>query len=113
MLISEMVDRTKLKLHSSKITKVEKPEILIAGCGTGQHSIGSAARFKGSKVLAIDLSLSSLAYAKRKTEEIAIKDISYMQADILDLANLDSNLISSKVLVFYIIWIIQRQDGKF
>ena len=41
----------------------EKPNILVAGCGTGQHSIGTAARFKSSKVLAIDLSLSSLSYA--------------------------------------------------
>jgi cysteine synthase len=27
-----------------KLLKSEKPEILIAGCGTGQHSIGTAAR---------------------------------------------------------------------
>ena len=62
---------------------------MIAGCGTGQHSIGTAARFKGSKVLAIDLSLSSLAYAKRKTEEHGIENIKYMQADILDLNKLN------------------------
>ena len=35
--------------------------------------------------MAIDLSLSSLAYAKRKTEELGIQSIEYMQADILDL----------------------------
>jgi SAM-dependent methyltransferase len=88
-LISNNVEEIKLKLHENKITKIEKPEILIAGCGTGQHSIGTASRFKSSKVLAIDLSLSSLTYAKRKTSELAIENIEYMQADILDLSKLN------------------------
>ncbi len=87
--ISKVVDDIKLKLHDNKITKAKNPDILIAGCGTGQHSITTAARFKSSKVLAIDLSLSSLAYAKRKTEELAIENIEYMQADILDLGKLN------------------------
>jgi tetratricopeptide (TPR) repeat protein/2-polyprenyl-3-methyl-5-hydroxy-6-metoxy-1,4-benzoquinol methylase len=87
--ISNVVDQIKLKLHDNKITEVDEPKILIAGCGTGQHSIGTASRFKSSKVLAIDLSLSSLTYAKRKTEELAIENIEYMQADILDLGKLN------------------------
>ena len=86
--ISKMVDEIKLKLFNNKIKEVQSPNILIAGCGTGQHSIGTAARFKGSKTLAIDLSLSSLSYAKRKTEELGIQNIDYMQADILDLCKL-------------------------
>jgi len=36
-------------------------DILVAGCGSGEHSIGTARRYQGAKVLAIDLSLSSLA----------------------------------------------------
>jgi ubiquinone/menaquinone biosynthesis C-methylase UbiE len=87
--ISKVFNEIELKLFSAKITEVEKPEILFAGCGTGQHSIGTAARFKGSNVLAIDLSLSSLAYAKRKTDELGVKNIEYMQADILDLGQLN------------------------
>ena len=79
-----VVDEIKLKLHDYKITEVEKPTILIAGCGTGRHSIETATRFKSSKDLAIDLSLASLAYAQRKTEEFRIENIKYMQADILD-----------------------------
>ena len=69
--------------------EVTNPDILIAGCGTGQHSIRTKCRFKGSKVLAIDLSLSSLAYAKRKTQELGIQNIDYMQSDILKLTKLD------------------------
>ena len=88
MSISNVVSGIKLKLPDYKITEVEKPEILVAGCGTGQHSIRNATRFKDSKVLAIDLSLSSLSYAKRKTEELGVENIEYMQADILDLRKL-------------------------
>jgi SAM-dependent methyltransferase len=83
-----VVEEIKLKLLDDVIKEVEAPNILIAGSGTGQHSIGTAAMFKGSNVLAIDLSLSSLSYAKRKTEELGIQNIDYMQADILDLGKI-------------------------
>ena len=86
--ISKLVNVMKLKLFDDQIKEVKTPNILIAGCGTGQHSIGTAAKFKGSKVLAIDLSLASLSYAKRKTEELGLQNIDYMQADILNLGKL-------------------------
>jgi SAM-dependent methyltransferase len=63
-------------------------DILIAGCGTGQQSIATARRFRGAKLLAIDLSLSSLAYAKRTSEAIGLRHIEYAQADILNLQQL-------------------------
>ena len=66
----------------------EATEILIAGCGTGQHSIETARRFKGARVLAIDLSRASLCYAKRKTQELGLRNIEYMQADILQLGGI-------------------------
>ena len=87
--LSKLVNENNLRIFNEKILSVNAPNILIAGCGTGQHSIGTAARFKSSKVLAIDLSLSSLAYAKRKTEEMGIENIEYMQADILNLGELN------------------------
>ena|SRR5688572_5774778 len=58
-------------------------DILIAGCGTGQHAISTALRFPAAHVLAVDLSLASLAYAKRKTGELGLRNIEYRQADIL------------------------------
>jgi tetratricopeptide (TPR) repeat protein/2-polyprenyl-3-methyl-5-hydroxy-6-metoxy-1,4-benzoquinol methylase len=63
------------------------PEVLIAGCGTGSHSIFVAQRYLGAHVLAIDLSLSSISYAKRKTGELGITNIEYAQADILKLGD--------------------------
>ena len=87
--ISKVVNQLKLKLVDQKINKVKNPNILIAGCGTGQHSIETSQRFENCSVLAVDLSLSSLAYAKRKTDELRLKNIEYMQADILDLGKLE------------------------
>jgi 2-polyprenyl-3-methyl-5-hydroxy-6-metoxy-1,4-benzoquinol methylase len=65
--------------------KKSSADILVAGCGTGQHSIETARRFAGAQVLAVDLSLSSLCYAKRKTRELGLSNIEYAQADILQL----------------------------
>lgn len=87
---SEIKERLDLKISDKRIKKIENPEILIAGCGTGQHSVRVASRYKEAKILAIDLSLSSLAYAKRKTIELGINNIDYMQADILDLEKLNT-----------------------
>ena len=42
-------------------------------------------------MLAIDLSLKSLSFAKRKSQEIGLKNIKYIQADILDLKNLNKS----------------------
>ena len=87
--ISKAFKEMKLRLYDFEITKTENPNILVAGCGTGQHSITTASAYKNSEVLAVDLSLSSLAYAKRKTKELGIKNIEYMQGDILDLEKLN------------------------
>ena len=65
-------------------TEPAAPDILVAGCGTGQQPIGTAQRFPGARILAIDLSLASLAYAKRKSDAASIP-IEYAQADILAL----------------------------
>ena len=61
--------------------------ILIAGCGTGRHPIATALRFPSARIVAIDLSRTSLAYALRKTREFGIGNIEYAQADILGLGS--------------------------
>jgi tetratricopeptide (TPR) repeat protein/SAM-dependent methyltransferase len=63
-------------------------DVLIAGCGTGQHSIEVAQRWKNTRLLAVDLSLTSLGYAKRQTRALGIDSIDYAQADILKLGAL-------------------------
>ena len=66
----------------------ENLEILVAGCGTGQHPISTEQSLKRARILAVDLSMTSLAYAKRKTLELGIESIEYAQADLLKLKSL-------------------------
>lgn len=66
----------------------DAPRILVAGCGTGQHPIDTSLRFADASLLAVDLSLSSLAYAKRKAREMGIASIAFAQADILQMGSL-------------------------
>lgn len=63
-------------------------EILIAGCGTGEHAVEVGRRFPKSNVLAVDISRTSLGYARRKTRELGIGNVEYAQADILQLGRL-------------------------
>lgn len=62
-------------------------DILIAGCGTGAHAIDTCRRIAGARVLAIDLSAASLAYAVRKTRKLGLA-IEYAQADLLRLGGI-------------------------
>ena len=70
-------------------TSPESPEILIAGCGTGQHALTTASKFTNAQVLAVDLSLNSLAYAQRKTRELGFSNIEYVQGDLTELGQLE------------------------
>ncbi len=87
--IKEVINDNDLNLDLKKITNSESPEILIAGCGTGQHAITTASKYQKSKILALDLSFKSLSYAKRKANELKINNIDFIQGDILDLESID------------------------
>ena len=63
-------------------------DILIAGCGTGQHAILTTQQFEGARTLAVDLSRASLAYAATKSRALKL-DIEYAQADIMRLGSLE------------------------
>jgi SAM-dependent methyltransferase/tetratricopeptide (TPR) repeat protein len=65
---------------------LERPRILVAGCGTGRHAITTAARYKDCSVLAVDISRTSLAYASRQANLLGQDNIEFAQADILGLA---------------------------
>ncbi len=68
--------------------KFNNPNILIAGCGTGNHLI-SASNYNNANILGVDLSLASLAFAKRKVEELGSKNIKFLHGDILQLKKLN------------------------
>lgn len=63
-------------------------DMLIAGCGTGRHASMMALTYPESRILAIDISATSLAYARRKTREEGLSNIEYAQADILQLGGI-------------------------
>jgi 2-polyprenyl-3-methyl-5-hydroxy-6-metoxy-1,4-benzoquinol methylase len=62
----------------------EIAEFLSAGCGTGQLAL-EIAQSVTARVLAIDLSLSSLGYAGRKARELGLTGIEFAQGDLLEL----------------------------
>lgn len=69
--------------------RTDRLDILVAGCGSGQHALETARRYRGAQVLAVDLSLASLAYAQRKAREAGVDNLAFAQADLLRLGALD------------------------
>jgi SAM-dependent methyltransferase len=67
---------------------VRQEQILVAGCGTGSKAIRTALIFPKAKVLAVDISLASLAFARRKAREMKVRNIEFAQADILNLRSI-------------------------
>ena len=91
-------------------------KVLIGGAGTGKQAIEAAHGYGHNAALtAIDISLSSLAYAKRMSNSFKIKNVKFVQCDILNcglisdvfdvvecigvLHHMDSPLIGWKALV--------------
>lgn len=60
-------------------------KVLIAGCGTGRFGVQAAQQLPNMQVKAIDISSSSLAYARRMSEFYDIRNIEFSQCDILKL----------------------------
>ncbi len=63
-------------------------DVLVAGCGTGQQALDTVRSLADVRLLAIDLSLASLAYAARMTAALGAAGIEYAQADLLQAAQL-------------------------
>ena len=82
--VSNQIKPNKVEFNNN----FQKPNVLIAGCGTGNH-ICQVANYLNANILAVDLSLASLAYSKRKTTELGISNIEFLQTDILNLSNIN------------------------
>lgn len=70
------------------LSNVEKPEILVAGCGTGLQAIELAFANRDGKVTAIDISPTSLQYAKLMAKRYGLKNIKFKLLDILNVSTL-------------------------
>ena len=75
--------------HCTAFRDKDRPDTLVAGCGTGQHAVTLATRFSGLDVTAIDLSNTSLAYAQRLANLHKATNIQFLRCDILDVGALD------------------------
>jgi SAM-dependent methyltransferase len=76
------------RVDPAKLVAPDAPQILIAGCGTGWQVAVSAQLQPHGKVLAVDISRASLAYAMRRCAELGLANIRFAQADILQLGTL-------------------------
>ena len=78
------VIRTALpQVPGDTISLPQELRVLVAGCGTGRHAIYCATRYRGATVLGIDLSVASLAFATRKSDELNLENIEFSHLDIL------------------------------
>jgi len=74
-----------------KLAFMDRPfSVLIAGAGTGQHALQSAAGYgDNADVVAIDLSAASLAYAEQRRRALGIGNVTFMVADILEIGRIE------------------------
>ena len=63
-------------------------DALIAGCGTGLSTVEFARHARAARILAVDLSLASLSYAKRMADRAGVTNVEFAQADIMKLGGL-------------------------
>jgi Tfp pilus assembly protein PilF/SAM-dependent methyltransferase len=75
-------------LDPERFAVAEAYDILIAGCGTGLQAAITAARNPAGRILAIDFSRASLAYAMRRCRELGVTNLRFAQADLLELGAL-------------------------
>ena len=86
-VINSEISPNTIKPNSVQLTN-KKINILIAGCGTGIQII-EASRYSNCEITAIDLSNSSISYAKRKVDEYGLKNINFIEMDLLELTSLN------------------------
>jgi SAM-dependent methyltransferase len=63
-------------------------EMLVAGCGTGREAALAAFRYPDARITAIDLSDTSIAYARSRCREGPPARIDFHALDLLDVAKL-------------------------
>lgn len=64
-------------------------EILVAGCGTGQETAYYANIMPYARITAVDLSRTSLAYAKRQAEDLGFADqVTFLHGDLMEVGKL-------------------------
>ncbi len=86
--IRNVLESPLLRFDLGDYVTPKNPRILVPGCGTGHQALYVASRYSNATIMAVDLSLKSIAYAMRKTHEQGFTNIDYAQADIMELGDL-------------------------
>ena len=63
------------------------PDVLIAGCGSGESAIEAALSYGDSGVLAVDDNVEDLAYGSRQAQSLGLQRIEFARADLTKLAS--------------------------
>lgn len=67
----------------------KKLDILVPGCGTGWQPLRVASGMPEARILALDLSKRSMAYAKRMAEKLGIHNVEFLHGDLLDIPRME------------------------
>ena len=62
------------------------PDVLIAGCGSGESAVEAALAYRDARVLAVDENAENLAYGSRQAQSLNLKRIDFARADLTKLA---------------------------
>lgn len=87
----DLADYVRNRVHGCEYRPRHAPgrvDVLNAGCGTGQQPIDTALRLAGARIMAVDLSLASLAYGARMAEAMGVDNLTFAHADLLELGAL-------------------------
>ena len=86
--LPDVIRRALPHLRDENLPDTDAPGILIAGCGTGIQTMTAVGNYLNAKVLAVDISETSLVYSLRKLKEHDVRSVRHLHADILDLDSL-------------------------
>ena len=64
------------------------PDVLIAGCGSGERAVEAALSYQNSRVLAVDESVDDLAYGRRQAQACGLQGITFARAELSSLASI-------------------------
>jgi Tfp pilus assembly protein PilF/SAM-dependent methyltransferase len=64
------------------------PDVLIAGCGTGEIAIEAAMLYDQSRVLAVDGNAQNLAFGLRQAQSLGLDRVTFQRADLDNLGGL-------------------------
>ena len=80
---------TLARTYPDRIDRGPIEKVLVAGGGTGYEPLLAARQNPSATVLSLDLSRRSLAYGARMARRLGIRNVRFLQGDLLDVDSLD------------------------